>query len=77
MRAPAPVTIELKTSFVRPVTLRPVSSGPRAASSIPARRVATAEAKLFDEEGTLYAHASSSWLIYDAARKEHKEPIAA
>jgi uncharacterized protein (TIGR00369 family) len=73
----APVTIELKTSFVRPVTL--ASGLLRAEGSIvhPGTRVATAEAKLLDEEGTLYAHASSSWLIYDAARKENKEPIAA
>ena len=51
----------------------------RAEGSIvhPGSRVATAEAKLLDEEGTLFAHASSSWLIYDAARKENKEPIAA
>ena len=73
----APVTIELKTSFVRPVTL---ASGPlRAEGTIvhPGSRVATAEAKLLDDDGTLFAHASSSWLIYDAARKENKEPIAA
>ena len=73
----APVTIELKTSFVRPVTL--ASGLLRAEGSIvhPGSRVATAEAKLLDEEGTLFAHASSSWLIHDAARKEKKEPIAA
>ena len=73
----APVTIELKTSFVRPVTL---ASGPlRAEGSIvhPGSRVATAEAKLLDEAGTLFAHGSSSWLIYDVAGKEAKEPIAA
>ena len=73
----APVTIELKTSFVRPVTL--ASGLLRAEGSVvhPGSRVATAESKLLDEEGTLFAHASSSWLIYDAARKETKEPIAA
>jgi uncharacterized protein (TIGR00369 family) len=73
----APVTIELKTSFVRPVTL--ASGQLRAEGSIvhPGSRVATAEGRLLDEEGTLFAHASSSWLIYDAARKERKEPIAA
>ena len=70
-------TIELKTSFVRPVTL--ASGLLRAEGSIvhPGSRVATAEAKLVDDDGTLYAHASSSWLIYDVARKETKEPIAA
>ena len=51
----------------------------RAEGSIvhPGSRVATAEAKLLDADGTLFAHASSSWLIQDAARKEKKEPIAA
>ena len=73
----APVTIELKTSFVRPVTL--ASGVLRAEGSIvhPGSRVATAEAKLLDGDGTLFAHASSSWLIQAAAHKEKKEPIAA
>jgi uncharacterized protein (TIGR00369 family) len=73
----APVTIELKTSFVRPVTL--ASGQLRAEGSIlhPGSRVATAESKLLDESGTLFAHASSSWLIHDAAGTEKKEPIAA
>jgi uncharacterized protein (TIGR00369 family) len=65
----APVTIELKTSFVRPVTLE---TGPlRAEGSVlhPGSRVATAEAKLLDEDGTLYAHASSTWLIHELASK--------
>ena len=44
----------------------------------PGSRVATAEAKLEGEDGTLYAHASSTWLIYDIAEKlAKKEPIAA
>jgi acyl-coenzyme A thioesterase PaaI-like protein len=51
----------------------------RAEGSIvhPGSRVATAQAKLLDGDGTLFAHASSSWLIQAAARKEKKEPIAA
>ncbi|HWL34173.1 MAG TPA: PaaI family thioesterase [Gaiellaceae bacterium] len=75
--AVAPVTIELKTSFVRPVTL--ASGLLRAEGSIvhPGSRVATAEAKLLDEEGTLFAHASSSWLIYAVSEKRTKEPLAA
>ena len=74
----APVTIELKTSFVHAVT---VTSGIlRAEGTVvhPGSRVATAEAKLEGEDGTLYAHASSTWLIYDIAEKlAKKEPIAA
>ncbi len=61
-------------------TLDPLASGVlRAEGTIvhPGSRVATAEAKLLDADGTLFAHASSSWLIQAAARKEKKEPIAA
>jgi uncharacterized protein (TIGR00369 family) len=65
----APVTIELKTSFVHPVTLD--SGLLRAEGRIvhPGSRVATAEARLEGEDGTLFAHASSTWLISDLARK--------
>jgi uncharacterized protein (TIGR00369 family) len=71
----APVTIELKTSFVRPVTL---SSGIlRAEGNVlhPGARVATAEARLEGEDGTLYAHASSTWLI--SKLMEKKQQLAA
>ena len=73
----APVTIELKTSFVRPVTL--ASGQLRAEGSIvhPGSRVATAQAKLLDHDATLFAHASTSCLIQAAARQATKEPIAA
>ncbi len=73
----APVTIELKTSFVHPVTLG--SGILRAEGTVvhPGSRVATAEARLEGEDGTLYAHASSSWLIYDLAEKTKKEQLAA
>jgi uncharacterized protein (TIGR00369 family) len=73
----APVTIELKTSFVHPVTLD--SGVLRAEGRVvhPGSRVATAEARLEGEDGTLYAHASSTWLIYELAQKLPKEPLAA
>jgi uncharacterized protein (TIGR00369 family) len=73
----APVTIELKTSFVHPVTL--ASGLLRAEGRIvhPGSRVATAEARLEGEDGSLYAHASSTWLIYDVAEKERKGALAA
>jgi uncharacterized protein (TIGR00369 family) len=59
----APVTIELKTSFVRPVTL--ASGLLRAEGSVVhgGKRIATADAKLLDEHGTLFAHASSTFLV--------------
>jgi uncharacterized protein (TIGR00369 family) len=62
-------TIELKSSFVRPVTL---ATGPlRAEGTVvhPGSRVSTAEAKLTGADGTLYAHASSSCLIGAASRE--------
>jgi uncharacterized protein (TIGR00369 family) len=71
------VTIELKTSFVRPVTL--ASGQLRAEGSVvhPGSRVATAESKLLDDEGTLFAHASSTWLISQPGRKPKPEQLAA
>lgn len=66
----APVTIELKTSFVHPVTLASGILRAEGKTVHPGSRVATAEARLEGEDGTLYAHASSTWLIYDRARKE-------
>ena len=73
----APVTIELKTSFVRPVTL--ATSALRADGRVvhPGSRVATAEAKLVGADGTLFAHASSTWLISDLTRKHERERVAA
>ena len=73
----APVTIELKTSFVHPVTLDSGILRAEGAVVHPGSRVATAEARLEGEDGTLYAHASSTWLIYDLAHKEKKEALAA
>ena len=73
----APVTIELKTSFVHPVTL--ASGVLRAEGRVvhPGSRVATAEARLEGEDGRLYAHASSSWLIQELAGKPKQAPLAA
>jgi uncharacterized protein (TIGR00369 family) len=73
----APITIELKTSFVHPVTLR--SGVLRAEGRVvhPGARVATADARLEGEDGTLYAHASSTWLIQELAEKPEHAPLAA
>ncbi len=73
----APVTIELKTSFVHPVTL--ASGVLRAEGRVvhPGARVATAEARLEGEDGRLYAHATSTWLIQALAEKPSQAPLAA
>src|SRR5687767_14872543 len=72
-RGVAYATVELKTSFVRPVT---PSAGPlRAEGRVVhgGRQVATAEAKLVDELGTLFATATSTSVIVAA----HREKLAA
>ena len=67
-------TVELRTSFVRPVTL---ASGPLRAEGVVVHsgsRLATAEAKLVDASGRLHANASSTALVLP---HEHKLPLAA
>ena len=69
-------TIELKTSFVRPVT---VASGMlRAEGSVvhAGSRIATAEARLLDAEDKLFAHATSTLLIKSSDRRA-EAPLAA
>ena len=70
------ITIELKTSFVRPVKL---ASGPlRAEGTVvhAGSRVATAEAKLLDPEGKLFAHATSTCLVHGGEQRA-ETPLAA
>ncbi|MBA2384348.1 MAG: PaaI family thioesterase [Actinobacteria bacterium] len=69
-------TIELKMSFVRPVTL--ATGALRAEGSIvhAGSRVATAEARLVDAEGKLFAHATSTFLV-KGGEERAEAPIAA
>jgi len=63
-------TVELKTSFVRPVRL---AAGPLRAEGRVVHngsRIATAEAKLLDADGTLYATSSSTSMILTAHREK-------
>ena len=67
-------TVELRTSFVRPVTL---ASGTLRAEGVVVHsgsRLATAEAKLVDGSGRLHANAASTVLVLP---HEHKLPLAA
>jgi uncharacterized protein (TIGR00369 family) len=67
-------TVEHRASFVRPVTL---GVGVLRAEGVvlhSGSRVATAEAKLVDAGGVLYANASSTSLVLV---REHKTPLAA
>jgi uncharacterized protein (TIGR00369 family) len=63
------VTIELKTSFVRPVLLATGSLRAEGTVVHAGSRVATAEAKLFDAEGRLFAHATSTLLVKGGQRR--------
>lgn len=66
-------TVELKTSFVRPVTLATGSLRAEGRVVHSGSRIATAEATLVDEAGTLYATSSSTSMILAA----HREKLAA
>jgi uncharacterized protein (TIGR00369 family) len=65
-------TVELHINFVRPVT---EATGRLACEAIvlhSGRRIATAEAKVRDDEGRLYAHASTTCSILAAPRPEKR-----
>lgn len=62
-------TVELRTSFVRPVTLSTDVFRVEGTVVHSGSRLATAEARLVDRSGTLYANASSSALVLAHKRK--------
>ena len=67
-------TVELRTSFVRPVTLTTDVFRVEGTVVHAGSRIATAEARLVDRAGVLYATASSSALVLV---HEQKPPLAA
>jgi uncharacterized protein (TIGR00369 family) len=67
-------TVELRTSFVRPVTLTTDVFRVEGTVVHSGSRLATAEARLVDRSGTLYANASSSALVL---AHEQKPSLAA
>lgn len=68
------VTVELRTSFVRPVTLATDVLRVEGTVVHSGSRLATAEARLVDRSGALYATASSSALVLAG---EHEPSLAA
>jgi len=58
-------TLELKVSYIRPLTtaVRRVKAVGEVISA--GRRVATAEGRIVDDEGRLYAHATTTCLLFD------------
>lgn len=67
-------TVELRTSFVRPVTLAMDVFRVEGTVVHAGSRLATAEARLVDRTGRLYANASSTALVLTY---EQKAPLAA
>ena len=62
-------TVELRTSFVRPVTLSTDVFRVEGTVVHSGSRLATAEARLVDRAGTLYANASSTALVLSRKQK--------
>lgn len=62
-------TLELSTNFVRPITQ--TTGRVRAVGRVlhEGGRVATTEARVYDDAGTLYAHAKSTSLVQSGARR--------
>jgi uncharacterized protein (TIGR00369 family) len=63
-------TVELHMNFVRPVTEATGRITCEAIVLHSGRRIATAEAKVRDEAGTLYAHASTTCSVFTPSRSE-------
>jgi uncharacterized protein (TIGR00369 family) len=56
-------TVELKVNFIRPVTVATGRIRADAKVLHAGSRIATAEAKLLDENGELYAHGTATCLV--------------
>jgi uncharacterized protein (TIGR00369 family) len=69
-RGASHTTVELHMNFVRPVTEATGRITCEAIVLHSGRRIATAEAKVRDDAGTLYAHASTTCSILAAPRPE-------
>lgn len=58
-------TAELKVNFVRPITRDTPRVRAEAKIIHPGRQLATAEGRLVDERGRLYAHGTATCMIFD------------
>lgn len=61
----AGTTLELKTNMVRPITLKSGTLRCEGKVLHRGRRVATAEGQIYDQQGKLLAHASTTMLVID------------
>jgi uncharacterized protein (TIGR00369 family) len=62
-------TLEIKVNFIRPATIGTGTLRCEARTIHLGRRIATAEGRIFDGEGALYAHAVSTVLIFSTGKK--------
>jgi len=65
----AATTLELKVNFVRAITVQSGTLRCEGKVIHPGRRVATAEGKIVDASGRLYAHGSTTMLIFPMQEK--------
>ena len=61
-------TVELKVNFVRPMSTKTGKVRCEASVIHTGGRIATAEARLVDREGTLYAHGTTTCMIFRASK---------
>src|SRR5690349_15571726 len=67
-RGQAYTTLELKVNLVKPLTLATPSVIAEGQVVTSGRRVATASGRLIGPDGTLYAHATTTCLVFDRLR---------
>jgi uncharacterized protein (TIGR00369 family) len=61
-------TLEIKTHFIRPVTVKTFRIRCEAKAVHVGSRVATAEGRILDSEGRLYAHGTNTCLVFSAIK---------
>jgi uncharacterized protein (TIGR00369 family) len=68
-------TVELKANFLRPITSATGKLRCEGTTIHVGGRIATAEARLLDEAGKLYGHATTTCMIFrDGTREDAREP---
>ncbi len=64
-------TVELKVNFLRPITVETGKLSCEGKAIHVGGRIATAEARLTDEDGKLYGHATTTCMIFRGDSKVH------
>ena len=66
-------TVELKTNFIRPLSTQTGTLRCEASVIYTGGRIATAEGKLVDKDGKLYAHATTTCIIFRPSKEMRKK----